>query len=281
MKRRSVVEGVARWTSWWIRGRRAKVTNLGLEAMAINPFLLPLIYALHGYSTMSELAAFQLSGHLAIGHATGFGKLIDEKVLPDVFGVHKLDAQFRRQKGLDASMFDEVDHFVPHTDRAPDLLSLKAGRWTIQLTMAAKLNSSFNELLQARERGEVHFDRIVLGVMYGTDADLTDKFRIVRGIETGKRHDTVNICEDVDVRVGANFWSWINDDEPLTQEWILQGILQGIREEAGDVDVAANALRTYEHAYEATLAEHVDMHTSQVDWTEVLRAINGQAGSCD
>jgi hypothetical protein len=274
--RDDVVNGVAQWTAWWLKQRRAKVTSLGLEAMAINPFLLPLISALHGYSTVSELAAFQMSGHLAVGHATGFGKLIDEKVLPEVFGVSKLSAAFRRERELNASMFDEVDHIVERRLGPPDLLSLKAGRWTIQLTMAAKLNSSFAELIDARDRGEIEqFDKIVLGVMYGTSEGLTDKFRIVRGVETGKRHDTVDIRDDVDIYAGSDFWAWMNDGDPRTQAWVLEGILEGIKNESSDIGVASSALRAYEGAYEATLAKDIDPSTGEIDWQALLRTING------
>ena len=43
--------------------------------MEVNPFMAPLIAALHGHVDFTEVAEFLIGGHFAIGHATGFGKL--------------------------------------------------------------------------------------------------------------------------------------------------------------------------------------------------------------
>ena len=48
--------------------------------MEVNPFMAPLIAALHGHVDFTEVAEFLIGGHFAIGHATGFGKLVDEKI---------------------------------------------------------------------------------------------------------------------------------------------------------------------------------------------------------
>ncbi len=63
-----------------------------------------------------------------------------------------------------------------------ELLSLKAGKWTIQLTMAMQLNTSFNEII-TNHPGLCK--KIIVGVFYGKADDLTDKYEILRGIKPG------------------------------------------------------------------------------------------------
>jgi hypothetical protein len=74
---------------WWLGTRREKLRQAKHASMSINPFLLPLVMGLDGLRNFDELAAFMLGAHLATGHATGFGKLVDEKILPNVFGTRK------------------------------------------------------------------------------------------------------------------------------------------------------------------------------------------------
>ena len=104
--------------------------------MSVNPFMAPLVMGMHGFDGFAETASFMMGGHLATGHATGFGKLVDEKILPNVFGTVKLSAAFRSaHKPYQMSVFDEIDHIVTGPGGKANLLCLKAGRWTIQLTM--------------------------------------------------------------------------------------------------------------------------------------------------
>ena len=109
--------------------------------MAVNPFLAPLVIGLNGFTTFDELAAFLLGGYLSGGNNTGFGKLIDEKLLPQVFGTTKLGPAFRRENEiLGGAFFDEIDRLVPGPNGTVRLLSLKSSRWTIQLAMAVNRN---------------------------------------------------------------------------------------------------------------------------------------------
>jgi len=61
-------------------------------------------------------------------------------------------------------------------------------------------------LLIERDAGQMQFDRIAIGVLYGIEATLTDKFRIASGIGS---HDPVAIQDCVDMDAGRNFWAWL------------------------------------------------------------------------
>ena len=50
----------------------------------------------------------------------------------------------------------------------------------------------------------------MVGVIYGNQASLTDKFDIIRGICSGAEHDVTDITEHVEVVAGKEFWAWIN-----------------------------------------------------------------------
>jgi hypothetical protein len=269
-----IVSGVAELVVWWLGTRRAKLVGMSHESMAVNPFLIPLILALEDTRSSDELAHLLLSGHFAIGHATGFGKLIDEKILPDVFGTTKLTSKFRAVPPWSASMFDEIDHLVTMPNGEVYLLSQKAGRWTIQLTMAVQLNRAFTELLRARDAGGIAFNGIVVGVFYGRNEELTDKYDILRGINRGKAHDVIDIRDDVQVYAGRRFWSWLNENEDATQEWVLEGILRGIEVSNRTHGPISESL----DAYEAELSRHYAKYIAsdgRIDWFGILRAING------
>ncbi|MHB8389236.1 MAG: PDDEXK family nuclease [Acidobacteriaceae bacterium] len=108
MDKDAVVAGVAELIVWWLDTRRAKLKELRNDTMAVNPFLIPLLLALGDIDSFDELAHLLLAGHFSVGHATGFGKLIDEKVLPHVFKTTKLDSTFRKKLPWSDSMFDEI-----------------------------------------------------------------------------------------------------------------------------------------------------------------------------
>ncbi len=125
-------------------------------------------------------------------------------------------------------LFDEIDHIVKRPSGEVYLLSQKAGRWTIQLTMAVQLNRSFAKLVEMRAAGKIQFTKIVVGVFYGKTHTLTDKYDLIRGINRGARHEVKNLAKEVEVYAGRDFWTWLNDGEAQTQEWVMLGILLGI-----------------------------------------------------
>lgn len=273
MNKDKVVSGVAQQTVWWIESRRKKLIEMSHESMVVNPFLAPIIYTLGDVKSFEELAKVLLTGHFAVGHATGFGKLIDEKILPKVFGTQKLDRKFRRTAPWSNPLFDEIDHIVLVENKSY-LLSQKASRWTIQLTMAVQLNSTFAKLIEFRKKGEAKFDGIVVGVFYGKSDGLTDKYDIIRGINRGAKHDVIDVQKDVTVRSGREFWSWLNSGVQETQEWVMEGILSGIdqaKEKHGSTD---ELIQKYTDAFSSKFAAHVSP-SGVINWAGILRMING------
>lgn len=270
--REAVVSGVATEALRFIRNRREKLVQLRHASMAVNPFLWPMLMELNGYEALDELTTYIIAGHLSDGHATGFGKLVDERIVPNVFGTTKLDAAFRRlHPPLNEPKYGVIDHIVHRLEGPDDLLPLKAGRWSIQLGQAKNMNRDFAQVLEARERGEVDFGRIVIGVLYGKESTLTDKFQIARGIGP---HDLTDISKHVDLRVGRDFWSWLNDGVEGTQDWVMDGILTALdlaREELGS---AADAVEGFRLSYQAQLESHQGSD-GQINWHALLREVNG------
>src|SRR5579884_3580124 len=174
--RETIIKIVSEETCWMIKQRMDKLKEAVYESMSVMPFLMPIIFDLHGATTIQELGDLLVLGHLMVGHSTSFGKLLDEKVLPKVFKTEKFTGAYRKGHHppfLDAC-FNEIDHLV-NTPNGPVLLSLKASRWTIQLTAAIELNNAFNIILK---RYNPPYREIVVGVFAGKQASLTDKYDI-------------------------------------------------------------------------------------------------------
>ena len=278
MQKSSVITGVAKQIVWWMGERHKKLVELRHETMSVNPFLLPLIFGIHEFQNFDELAEFLVAAHLSTGYSTGFGKLFDEKILPQVFGTTKLDKATRRSHPLTMSVFDEIDHIIPPNQcNLAKLLSLKAGRWTIQLTMAVQLNKAFEELLKLRDSkklGQFTFDEIAVGVFYGTKDTLTDKYDILRGINRGANHDVTDLTGQVHVYAGREFWSWLNGGEQQTQEWVLEGILQGFATAEKAMGPLADLLAGFRKEFSQQFQSFVRPDCT-VDWQAILRKVNG------
>ncbi|MBM4224406.1 MAG: restriction endonuclease [Gammaproteobacteria bacterium] len=278
MQKAAVIAGVSNQIVWWMGERQKKLVELRHETMSVNPFLLPLVFGIHQFQNFDELAEFLVAAHLSTGYATGFGKLIDEKILPQVFGTTKLDKATRRNRPLSMSVFDEIDHIIPAAPGKPaKLLSLKAGRWTIQLTMAVQLNKAFKELLELRDSKKLSpftFDEIAVGVFYGTKETLTDKYDILRGINRGANHDVTDLKQHVHVYAGREFWSWLNGGEQQTQEWVLEGILQGFTTAEKSMGSLSELLAGFRKEFSQQFQSFVRPdHT--IDWQAIIRKING------
>lgn len=273
IEKESIVDGTATLIKWWLRNRLKKIREVNYETMAINPFMAPLVMAIHSHTRFEELASFLLGGHFWIGHATGFGKLVDEKILPQVFGTVKLDTQFRRRQPFNKVEFDDIDHIVERADGVY-YLSLKAGRWTIQLGQAVGLNRAFANLIDLRNQGVISFEKIIVSTFYGKEADLTDKYRILRGITTGKDHDVADISDDVKVYAGRNFWAWIGHGQQETQDWVMEGILQGIRAMQPELEQATELLERFKLVFTKEFSAFV-ADDGSIDWHSLLKEING------
>jgi hypothetical protein len=269
MDKDTVINAVEKLTIWWIDRRSAKIARSEHSSMQVNPFLAPLLCAMHGLDNVEDLSAFVTAGHFYIGHGTGFGKLVDEKILPQAFGTQKLDKAYRAKAGFTDPAFDDIDHIVTKDDKT-FLLSQKASKWTIQLSQATGLNKSFKSLLDMRDAGKLTFDKIVVGVFYGHDDDLTDKYRILRGITTGAAHDVIDISSDVDVYAGRSFWAWLADD-PAAQEWIMAGIWRGIEKTKID---KANVLPELFATTAGGVLSQLGEPKNEEDWIAFINAVN-------
>ncbi len=271
MDQNYVISKVSELVTWWIKQRTQKILQAEHGTMEVNPFLAPLICALHGLDSADELADFITAGHFYIGHGTGFGKLIDEKILPQAFGTHKLDKAYRLANGLTDPAFDDIDQIVTKPN-GKFLLSQKASKWTIQLGQAMGLNRSFKTLLELREKGAIEFDKIVVGVFYGHGDDLTDKYRLLRGIVTGAKHDVVDISDDVEVYAGREFWAWLADDG-RGQEWIMAGIYQAVLTAREDSDQSKDSTDVTNRVTAGMLSQIGDVY-SEADWIAFINVVN-------
>ncbi len=271
MNKQDIINGVREWTIWWIEQRERKLRQELSHTMAVNPFLMPFLNEFHDLNDLEELIGLMIQSHLMVGHNTGFGKLVDEKFLPNVFGTIKLDRNYRRQNApFIESCFDEIDHIVIRPDGRTELLSLKAGRWTIQLTMAVQLNKAFKDILDAYG---TQFDDIAVGVFYGREETLTDKYDIIRGINRGANHDVFDLRDRVSVYCGAPFWDWLSG-ESGTQELVLQGILEALSSE-NIRDKNRELLKSYSASVVKQYDHLLDKESGMLDWILLLSDING------
>lgn len=239
--------------------------------MSVNPLMLPILYELHDATRFAEIGELLLAGHLMGSYATGFGKLADEKLLPLIFGTTKLTKAYRNATPpLSADYFDNIDHVVPRPGQRPTLLTLKASRWTINLSAALNLNSSFDGIVRSYPG---QYSGIVVGVLFGRTDQLSDKYDLLRGINRGAPHNVVDVRGHVQVLAGRSFWSWINGDEPKTQDWILNGIVGTLA--ANNYRVEYKRLLTaYTQAFSRTYQRFV-RPDGTVDWAALLTHING------
>ncbi len=274
LKQADVVAGTAREVRWWLNNRLKKFQELDHESMAINPFMAPVLMGLHAHAEFTDLAELLLGGHFMVGHATGFGKLIDEKILPKLFGSTKINKSFRKIPPFNLPVFSEVDHVIGHGGQTATYLSLKASRWTIQLTMAEQMNSAFAKLVALRASGTVKFEKIVVGVIYGTQESLTDKFSIIRGICSGAEHDVTDIQDHVEVVAGRKFWAWVNEGEDETQDWVLEGVLDAVKSSGTELAKAKGYLDAYKCKFSDNFKNYVGADKT-IDWAGILHQING------
>jgi hypothetical protein len=268
-----VVAGTSQQTQLFLARRLRQLRTQISGVLNINPFLMAALQDFHNIHDQSSLAEFMLNWHLGTGHSTSFGKMIDERLLPSVFGTSHLDATFRHKPPFNNAAFDDIDHLVPRKD-GEYLLSLKASSWSIQYAQAMAIYQNFKRL------GDQKLQRkgVVVGVFYGHSGLLTDKYRIVRG-DNARRQAQLERLDYVQVKAGAQFWTWLNDDEPKTQDWVLEGIQDGakkflaINEDMADVVGGARTLLVKEFQQKYGLPKD-----GSLDWFFLLHAVNDERG---
>lgn len=143
--------------------------------------------------------------------------------------------------------------------------------------MAVQLNKAFNELLELRDSGRLDgftFDEIAVGVFYGTKDTLTDKYDILRGINRGANHDVTDLTEHVHVYAGREFWAWLNGGEQQTQEWVLEGVIQGFQAAENSFGSLAGLLANFRKEFSQQFQFSV-RPDSTIDWTSIIKHING------
>jgi Type II restriction endonuclease EcoO109I len=269
-----VVKGVAEETELFLARRLRKLRTEISGVLNVNPFLMCALQDFHQIKDQKSLAEYMLNSHLATGHSTGFGKMIDEKVLPKVFGTIRLDEKFRSKPPYNGEAFDDIDHLVTRSD-GRHLLSLKASSWTIQYGQAMGIYSNFKKLgdLKQQQQG------ITMGVFYGHKGLLTDKYRIIKG-ENVRRQEILENLDYVEVRAGKDFWTWLNDDEPATQDWVLEGIQKGakdfLKHNPGMMEVVGGAGQMLVKEFQKKYGLPQD---GSLDWFVLLHAVNNGEGA--
>lgn len=259
---------------WWLTNRRDQKFKIAdNDTFNPNPFLLPLVAALHGVDSVEELGEILLAGHLVGGHNTGFGKLFDEKLLPRVFDTKKLDKRFRESTPpYSQSAFNDIDHVVPR-DGYDDLVSLKSSRWTINLGGAKDLNRSFEQIRQHHMRPYPgRYGEIAVGVLYGRE--LTDKYQVLRGETERQRrlHDVTDLTDTVQVYSGREFWAWLNDGESDTQDWIMDGLLLAVEEFKG---TSAQKALMFDLVRNSENLRVLGADANNFEWHKMLKHVNG------
>ena len=264
-----VVDGVARLVHEFLKRRMEKVESDISAFLNVNPFLLSSLREFHSFHTVRDLAEFLFISHMSQGHATGFGKLVDEKMLPQVFKTIKLNRTVRRERKLSAAAYNEIDHIVnPDSKDDWSLLSVKAGAWTIQDTAAHNLYSAFKQIGDFQLYGK----EIVVGVFYGNKDSLTNKYDILKGINP-RQQDQFVVLNHVRVLAGKAFWSWLNGDEEQTQEWVLEGTKAG--SEAAFTAGVSTVIRDAPQRLAEELAKKYGISLEgNIDWLRLLIAIN-------
>jgi hypothetical protein len=270
---REIVDKTAKETALFLGRRLRKLrTEIG-GVLNVNPFLMRALKDFHQIKDQTSLSEFMLTWHLANGHATGFGKMIDEKVLPQVFGTKRLDSSCRDEAPYNREIFDDIDHIVTRRD-GDYLLPLKAGAWTIQLGQAMGLYRHFLALGKEKLQSK----GIVVGVFYGHKGLLRDKYRIVKG-ENERHQSEMEKLPYVEVKAGEKFWTWLNDDTSLTQDWLMEGIAKGADDFlAGSPDASIVIGGAPQRLVEELRAKYGLPNDGSIDWALLLHAVNDDKG---
>lgn len=269
VKKDLVISGVAEEVRAFLLRRLKKLETEISSFLNVNPFLVSSLRDFHNFKTIQDLANFLFVSHMSQGHATGFGKLVDEKILPQVFGTIKLTDTERRTRKLTAAAYNEIDHIVnPNNASEWSLLSLKAGAWTIQDASAHSLYNAFKQIGDFQVFGK----EIVVGVFYGNKESLTNKYDILRGINPRQQSQFVEL-NHVKVLVGNDFWTWLNNGEIHTQEWVLEGTKLGSELAFKEKETGLISDAPVKLAKELSKKYGLNIN-GPIDWEKLLIAIN-------
>ena len=93
--KQEVVNEIANLVKGFLERRLGKLEGSISKYLNVNPFLMSALRHFHSFQTVDDLARFLFVAHLQQGHATAFGKLVDERILPQVFGTVRLSQALR------------------------------------------------------------------------------------------------------------------------------------------------------------------------------------------
>ena len=128
--------------------------------------------------------------------------------------------------------------------------------------------------MRNRRDGLLAFSDIVVGVIYGTDDGLSDKYDILRGVNRGAFHAVANLTEHVHVHAGRNFWTWLNYGETRTQDWMMNAMLEAVTAFRQQNPEIAQIVVNFREAFVERFSYHVDVNGA-IDWMAILTEING------
>lgn len=205
---------VAQEVHGFLRRREEVVRRLRLESLNVNPFLLRLVRRFHGLDSAEAIVSYLVDARLHSGEETAYGWLVD-LFLPPIFGA---STPVEREDEYKWEGFKEIDKEVIRPNpkdglERRHLISLKAGPWTINDTMAQRMARNVEELQRYGS------DPVVYGVTYGRPEQLSNKPGIVKA-------DFPD--EHVAVLVGRQFWDWLAGYSNAHLD-ILNGIADGER----------------------------------------------------
>lgn len=203
---------VAEEVQGFLRRREQTFRRLRLQDLNVNLFLLRLVRRFHSLDTPEAIVSYLVDGRLHSGEETAYGWLVD-LFLPPIIGASTPE---EREDEYKWEGFKEIDKEVVRPNPKDGLsrrhlVSLKAGPWTINDTMAQRMASNVEELQRYGP------DPVVYGVTYGRPDQLSNK----PGIVKAKFPD-----EHVAVLVGRQFWDWLAG-YPNAHLDILNGIADG------------------------------------------------------
>jgi hypothetical protein len=133
----------------------------------------------------------------------------------------------------------------------------------------------YNNFLKLGER-KLQSSGVVVGVFYGHKGLLTDKYRIIRG-ENVRRQSILKPLSYVKVKAGAEFWTWLNDDETRTQEWILEGIQKGVDEFSANNPSVREVVGGASNLLVKELRDKYGLpDDGSLDWFFLLHAVNDE-----
>ncbi len=196
----------------FLERRYKKVRSIKLKDLNLNLFLLRLVKEIRGLDTPAAVVGYLVDSTLRSGEETAYGWLVD-LFLPPLFGAATPP---EREDPYKWEGYKEIDKEAVRPNPASGksqrhLISLKAGPFTINDTMAHRMAANVRDLQQFGT------EPIIYGVTYGRRDQLSNKPGIVKA----------DFPDDlVAILVGRELWDWLAQ-YPDAHLDILNGIADG------------------------------------------------------